>query len=84
MKKLRGFLVLGTALVLGACGAEETNSNQEETASTGTEETTETLTVGASNVPHAEILEFVKPTLAEEGIDLVIETYTDYVIPNLA
>lgn len=84
MKKLRGFLVLGTALVLGACGAEETNTNQEETASTGTEETTETLTVGASNVPHAEILEFVKPTLAEEGIDLVIETYTDYVIPNLA
>ncbi len=27
----------------------------------------ETLVVGATPVPHAEILEFVKPTLAKEG-----------------
>ena len=42
------------------------------------------LKVGASTVPHAEILEFVKPMLAEEGIDLQITEYTDYVIPNMA
>jgi len=73
MKKVRGLVVLGSALLLAACG------NGEESA-----EESQTLTVGATNVPHAEILEFVKPILEEEGIDLEIETYNDYVIPNLA
>ncbi|WP_320940318.1 MetQ/NlpA family ABC transporter substrate-binding protein, partial [Lysinibacillus capsici] len=41
-----------------------------------------TLKVGASNTPHAVILDKAKPILAKEGIDLEIETYTDYVLPN--
>lgn len=44
----------------------------------------QTVTVGATPVPHAEILEFVKPLLAEEGIELKIVEFTDYVLPNLA
>lgn len=43
-----------------------------------------TLRVGASPVPHAEILEFVKPTLAKQGVTLVIREFSDYVQPNLA
>ena len=43
----------------------------------------ETLTGAASAVPHAEILEFVKPTLAKEGVDLQIKVFNDYVQPNL-
>ena len=43
----------------------------------------ETLTVAASAVPHAEILEFVKPILAKEGVDLKIKVFNDYVQPNL-
>jgi len=43
-----------------------------------------TLKVGATPVPHAEILEFVKPLLAEEGIDLTIMEFTDYNLPNRA
>ena len=42
------------------------------------------LVVGASNVPHAEILEKAKPLLEEKGIELEIETYQDYVLPNKA
>lgn len=42
------------------------------------------LRVGASPVPHAEILEVVKPILAKDGIDLRIIEFTDYVLPNLA
>ena len=57
------------ALCLSACAAP-----QEDT----------TLVVGASPAPHAEILEFVKPMLAEQGIDLQIEEFTDYVLPNQA
>lgn len=43
----------------------------------------ETLSVAATPVPHAEILELIKPTLAAEGIDLDIHVFTDYVQPNL-
>ena len=43
----------------------------------------ESLTVAATAVPHAEILEFVKPQLAEQGIDLNIKVFTDYIQPNV-
>ena len=43
-----------------------------------------TLTVGASSTPHAELLEIVKPVLAEQGIDLEVVIYDDYVLPNTA
>lgn len=42
------------------------------------------LKVGATPVPHAEILEQVKPILAAKGISLEIIEFTDYVTPNLA
>lgn len=40
------------------------------------------LSIAATPVPHAEILEHIKPTLAKEGIDLDIKVFTDYVQPN--
>ncbi|WP_049107341.1 MetQ/NlpA family ABC transporter substrate-binding protein, partial [Klebsiella oxytoca] len=42
----------------------------------------ETLTVGATPVPHAEILEFVKPELAKQGVDLKIKVFNDFIQPN--
>lgn len=44
----------------------------------------ETIRVGASITPHAEILNVVKPILAEQGYDLEVVEYTDYVLPNTA
>lgn len=41
-----------------------------------------TVKVGATNVPHAELLEYVKPKLEKEGIKLDIVTYQDYYLPN--
>lgn len=41
----------------------------------------DTLTIAATPVPHAEILEFVKPRLAKEGVDLQIKVFTDYIQP---
>ncbi len=43
----------------------------------------ETLNIAATAVPHAEILEFIKPKLAAEGVDLRIKVFTDYVQPNI-
>src|SRR5690554_2888941 len=42
------------------------------------------LRVGATPVPHAEILEFIKPILADKGIEMEIVEFTDYVTPNMA
>ena len=42
-----------------------------------------TLTVAASPSPHAEILnDFAAPKLAEQGIELKVKEYTDYILPN--
>lgn len=42
----------------------------------------EKLIVGATPVPHAEILEFIKPELAKEGVDLEIKVFQDFIQPN--
>jgi D-methionine transport system substrate-binding protein len=42
------------------------------------------LVVGASNVPHAVILEKAKPILEKKGIKLDIKPFQDYVLPNKA
>lgn len=75
-KRLSLLLVLALTLVLAACG-----SNGE---SNGSEDSNKKITVGASNVPHAEILEEAKPILEEKGIELKVVTYTDYILPNTA
>lgn len=43
----------------------------------------DTLSIAATPVPHAELLEHIKPALAEQGIELDIKVFTDYVQPNL-
>jgi len=58
-----------TLLLLAGCGKK----NRENT-----------VVVGATPVPHTEILEFIKDKMAEEGYILEIKEFTDYVQPNLA
>ena len=81
MKKITSLilaLVLTFSLVaLSACGSKTNNDN---TAS-GNDKV---ITVGASATPHAEILEQIKQALADEGYELKIVTYDDYVLPNQA
>lgn len=43
-----------------------------------------TIKVGATPIPHGEILEFIRPLLKKEGYDLEIEKVTDYVTANIA
>ncbi|KAA0545334.1 ABC transporter substrate-binding protein [Bacillus sp. BGMRC 2118] len=66
MKKILGFVSL--AVLLLALTACGGNEGK--------------LVVGASNVPHAEILEQVQPILEDEGIELEIVPFQDYVLPN--
>jgi D-methionine transport system substrate-binding protein len=69
--------VLITSLV--ACGGKE----EPTTAETSPSAESVTLKVGATAVPHAEILnEVVKPLLDEQGITLDVVIFEDYVLPN--
>lgn len=43
-----------------------------------------TLRVGATPVPAGELLQFVQPILAKQGVTLQIKEFTDYVTPNVA
>ncbi len=74
-----------TAGALVGCGsAAETNTGATGESSTATEDTKEleTITVAASATPHAEILEAAKDALKEQGYDLQVKVFDDYVQPN--
>ncbi|WRS28742.1 MetQ/NlpA family ABC transporter substrate-binding protein [Oscillospiraceae bacterium MB08-C2-2] len=86
-------LSLVLVLVLAACGGSgASSSSQAAPASSGEAAPAEssapvkleTLTVGASPAPHAEILEQAREDLAALGYDLRIQEFTDYVLPNMA
>lgn len=86
IKKLL-LLVLVAALALGAAGCQKKDEAPAETpaAETPAAETAEPkkITVAATAVPHAEILEQVKEDLKAEGYELEIVVFSDYVQPNL-
>lgn len=76
MKKI--FLLVAacifTVILVTGCGGNS-SSNQEKKA---------VVKIAASSTPSGEILNHVKPILAEKGIDLQIIEMSDYVKPNLA
>lgn len=47
-------------------------------------EKSSSVKVGATAVPHAEILNFIKPALEKEGVKMTVVEMADYVRPNLA
>ena len=63
---------------------EETTEETQESAA-GDEATAEpvVIKIAASATPHAEILEKAKPILAEQGYDLEITVFDDYIQPGL-
>ena len=69
-------LTLSAALFTG-CGGS--GASEDSTQAAGE---SKTITVAASATPHAEILEQVKPILKEQGYDLEVTVFDDYVQPN--
>ena len=71
MKKLIAAALTG-ALVLGTVGTSVVFAADDD----------KIITVAASETPHSEILEAAKPILEEEGYDLEVTVFDDYVQPN--
>lgn len=83
MKKLITLLL--TVVLLGACAKNTTNEVTPTPTPSDTSTTELTpLVVSATAEPHATILEFAKPLLAEKGYDLKIEILDNYYIFNTA
>ena len=78
-------LLVGVSVMLAGCGSGASNQASgggAAQASPSTGQTVEapkevTLKVGAAPVPHAEILEFIKPKLKEEGVNLEVVILDD-------
>ena len=81
-KFIAPLLVVGllvSALSLAGCGSSDTSSTDDSSSDN------KVIKVAAVPTPHAEILnDVVKPLLAEEGYDLEVTEFTDYVQPNTA
>lgn len=77
-KKIFGF----AAAVLLTVGLTACGTGGEKKDSDSAKGGEETLVVGASVSPHAEILKEAQPLLEKEGVKLEIKTFTDYVLPN--
>ncbi len=85
-------LTLALVLVLAACGnnnakndnsgAANTPAAENDAANTPAATESVKLVVGAT-VPHADILKFIAPKLKEEGVELEVREFTDYVQPNV-
>lgn len=66
---------------LAACGSD----GDADSAASPSVDASAVLKVGATPVPHAEILEYVRDNLAKPvGLNLEIVQFTDYVQPNVA
>ncbi|MFD9946626.1 MetQ/NlpA family ABC transporter substrate-binding protein [Nonomuraea sp. NPDC059023] len=80
--KIRAFVgVAALSLLLTACGTSQSATSSAQPAA---ESADTVLKVGASPVPHAEILTFVKDNLAKQaGLNLEVVEFTDYVQPNV-
>ena len=83
MKKFAA-LIASLLLVVFAVAGCGSDNKQAASSSSSSSSQGKVLKVGATAVPHAEILEVVKPLLAKEGIDMQIVEFSDYVQPNLA
>ena len=90
---LAGVLAVGALTACGSSNPQSSTAAQTEagTETAGTEAAGETtaasgdltpIKVAASATPHAEILEQAKPLLAEQGYDLQVTVFNDYVQPN--
>ena len=83
MKKfaLGAIALLLSASLIGCGTAKQDNTSASNSAGGG--DKVVTLKVGATAVPHEEILKAVAPTLEKEGVKLDIVPFNDYIQPNL-
>ena len=75
-KSFLAMLGLAATLFVTGCGGGGGDTSGDKLSAN--------IKIGATPVPHAEILEQIKPDLQEKGVTLEIVEFNDYVQPNIA
>jgi len=70
-------ITLAATLLMTGCGGGDTPAKTDAPKEV-------TLKIGATPVPHAELLEEIKSDLKADGVNLEIVEFNDYVQPNIA
>ena len=81
--RLFAYIAVAAGLAAGLTGCGDKGAEPAKTASSDAAKSVE-LVVGVSPVPHADIMNFVKPALEKEGVQLKLIEFSDYVQPNIA
>jgi len=85
MKKVINIVLVLSLIIAFTAGCSQSAPAPESSAGNDCGKSDATvIKVGATPVPHAEILEFVKPLLEKENIKLEVIVFNDYVQPNTA
>src|SRR5690625_3493445 len=76
MKKFLFYVLAVTVLIgtLSACGSSKTSGQLSD----------EKLVVGVTSGPHEEIFEVIKDLAAEDGLEIELKVFSDYIMPNTA
>ncbi|MCL2235638.1 MAG: MetQ/NlpA family ABC transporter substrate-binding protein [Defluviitaleaceae bacterium] len=69
LKALLVFGVFGSLFVLAACGGDDDDN---------------VIRIGATAVPHSEILAHITPALEEQGFEVELRVFNDFIAPNIA
>lgn len=84
MKKIIALILAISITILGAAGCTAKAAEQTTGAAPAEAPKATVLKVGATPIPHAELLNFVKPILEKQNIKLEVVEFQDYVQPNTA
>lgn len=74
MRKIFLLAILILSVFSFGCGGSDSGKGQKATV----------IKIGATAIPHAEILNFIKPELEKQGVNMTVVEMADYVRPNLA
>lgn len=84
MKKIIALIIAILLTIVGVVGCTAKPAEQAASAVPAEAPKIAVLKVGATPIPHAELLNFIKPLLEKENIKLEVVEFQDYVQPNTA
>ncbi len=84
MKKFLTLTAICAAAAVGLAGCGDNSKEAAGSKTAAAQPAAATIMVGATPVPHADILKFIQPELKKQGVDMKIIEFSDYVKPNMA
>lgn len=82
MKKVLRLALIGVLALTFLVGCSSNEANEGNLEGTASESNIETIKIGVTPEPHRTLVELVVDDLREEGVEVEVIEFTDYVTPN--